>query len=330
MKERLAAWLERRWYGGETPGPLLDALSTVYGAIGAARRRRFLAGAGTRLPLPLLVVGNVAIGGAGKTPLTIALCAALRARGWRPGVISRGYGGRSRVAERVLPGSDPARVGDEPVLIARDGVPVAVARRRVEAARLLIDSREVDLLLADDGLQHYALRRDVEICVIDGRRRHGNGRLLPAGPLREPPARADTCDFVVVNGGAAEEGEVPMRLELDRAVALDDGASRPLAEFAGARVHAVAGIGDPSRFFAALAAHGIDVVPHPFPDHHAFRATDLAVGDAAPLLMTAKDAVKCRGFAAPGRWYVPARAVLPESFFDAVDLRLRSARDTVA
>jgi tetraacyldisaccharide 4'-kinase len=326
MKAGLAAWLERRWYGGVAPEWPLRLLAFVYGAVVRHRRRAFLQRR-ARTPcagLPVVVVGNLSVGGAGKTPLVIALAEGLRARGWRPGVISRGYGGSAAGPERVLPQSAPARVGDEPCLIAaRSGAPVAIARRRPEALALLAGSREVDLVIADDGLQHYALARDVEILVIDGRRRFGNARLLPAGPLREPPERAAACDFRVVNGGAPEPGEVPMRLVLGAARALDGSATQPLSELAGRRVHALAGIGDPERFFDALRALGIEVVPHPFPDHHAFVAADLRFAEPLPLLMTEKDAVKCRAFAAPGRWFVPVSGALPDHFLDALDVRLR-------
>jgi tetraacyldisaccharide 4'-kinase len=326
MKARLAAWLERRWYGGVAPAWPLRVLAAAYGLVVRRRRRAFLRtrSHSPRAGLPVIVVGNLSVGGAGKTPLVLALIEALRARGWQPGVISRGYGGRAPGPERVLPGSDPARVGDEPCLIAsRSGAPVAIARRRAEALELLERSHEVDLVVADDGLQHYALPRDFEILVTDGRRRFGNGLLLPAGPLREPAERAADCDFRVVNGGTAEADEVPMQLVLDDARSLDESATRPLQEFEGQRVHAVAGIGDPQRFFDALQARGIEVVPHPFPDHHAFRATDLRFAEHLPLLMTEKDAVKCRAFAAPGRWFVPVRGELPEPFIAALDARLR-------
>ena len=333
MKARLAAWLERRWYGGVAPEWPLRLLAACYERVVRRRRASFLRHrtSQSRRGLPVVVVGNLSIGGAGKTPLVIALIEALRARGWRPGVISRGYGGRVPGPERVLVDSEPARVGDEPCLIAsRSGAPVAIARRRPAALELLERSREVDVVIADDGLQHYALPRDLEVLVIDGRRRFGNGRLLPAGPLREPVERAAGCDFRVVNGGTAEPGEVQMRLVLDGARALDGSRARPLQEFAGQRVHALAGIGDPERFFAALRALSIEVVPHPFPDHHAFRAADLRFAESLPLLMTEKDAVKCRAFAAPDRWYVPVRAELPEAFLDALDARLRGVTGATA
>lgn len=331
MTLALAAWFERRWYGDVAPEWPLRLLSTLYGAVATRRRAKYLRRRASqdRVAVPVIVVGNLAIGGAGKTPLTLALIEALRARGWRPGVISRGYGGSAAGPERVFRDSDPRRVGDEPSLIARrSGAAVAIARRRLAAARLLADAREVDVLIADDGLQHYALPRDLEIAVVDGRRRYGNECLLPAGPLREPLEREMACDFRVVNGGEAGADEVPMRLVLRQAVALDGSRTERLDAFAGRRVHAIAGIGDPERFFTALRARGVEVVPHPFPDHHPFRATDLRFAEALPLLMTEKDAIKCREFAAPDRWSVPADADLPETFFDAVDARLRRTAGT--
>ena len=333
MTGRVAMWLERRWYGGVPPGGLLRAVSKIYCWWMWRRRSDFRSGrrSGARAGVPVVVIGNLTVGGAGKTPLVLALVAALRARGWRPGVISRGYGGSSRGPERVLDDADPAQVGDEPLLISRrSGVPVAIARKRIEAAELLVASREVDVLIADDGLQHYALARDLEVLVIDGRRRFGNGLVLPAGPLREQDDRVGDCDFTVVNGGEPREGEVPMRLVLREAVALDGSVTRPLTDFVGQRVHAVAGIGDPSRFFAALSAQGIEVVPHPFPDHHKFRALDLRFSETLPVLMTEKDAVKCRRWPASERYAVPVDAALPEPFFDAVDVRLRARSQGVS
>lgn len=323
----LADTLEAAWYGkGRAPWWTMP-LSWLYGGVASLRRRLYRRGwlASVRLPVPVLVVGNLSVGGTGKTPLTIALAEALRERGFRPGVVSRGYGGTERGPARLGERPDPARFGDEPCLIRADGTPVAVGRDRPAAARLLIDAG-CDVVIADDGLQHYRLCRDVEICVIDGSRRFGNRRLLPAGPLREPLARLAGVDFRVCNGGHAEAGEVPMRLEGGMARALGDGAVRPLDAFRGQRVHAVAGIGHPMRFFDDLRARGIEVVAHPFPDHHAYAAGDLDFGDDAPVLMTEKDAVKCAAFAPPQAWAVPVRAVLPEAFLDAVAAKLARFR----
>lgn len=217
----------------------------------------------------------------------------------------------------------PADVcGDEPLLIARQtGLPVFVDRDRVAAARRLV-AEGCDLIIADDGLQHRRLGRDIEIEVIDGERGHGNGRLMPAGPLREPAGRR--VDFRVVNGDGTDSGDGTwrMRLALADAEPLDGGAPQPLARFVGMPVHAIAGIGNPSRFFASLRAAGIDAIEHPFPDHHDYVAADLAFTPPAPLLMTGKDAVKCAEFALPQAYALPVRTELPDAFFAAVSERL--------
>ena len=314
------------WYGAERPSLWLRALVPVYRALRALHRAPWAWGwkRPQRLPVPVIVVGNITVGGTGKTPLVVALVEALRAHGRKPGVISRGYGADHAGPVLLDAHSTAARVGDEPQLIRETaGVPVAVGRDRVGAAQLLLTQCDCDVIVADDGLQHYPLFRDVEICVIDGERRFGNRLLLPAGPLREPLARLETVDFCVCNGGRAQAGEVPMQLAGDVAVALNDfAARRPVGDFAGGRVHAVAGIGNPARFFAALRAVGIDVVEHPFPDHHAYAAGDLEFGDDLPVLMTEKDAVKCRVFPGQNRWQIPVRAVLPQTFLEAVCARV--------
>lgn len=319
----LAGQLARAWYGGGHAPWWCAPLAVLYGTVTRLRRQLYRWGwlHAEALPAPVVVVGNISVGGTGKTPLTIALVEALRARGRRPGVVSRGHGGDQH-GPLLLKGSpDPARVGDEPCLMHASGLQVAVGRDRPAAARLLLEAG-CDVIVADDGLQHYRLARDVEICVIDGMRRFGNGRLLPLGPLREPLTRLRGVDFRVCNGGVAEPGEVPMRLDGARAQALDSSESRSLTAFRGQRVHAVAGIGNPARFFDSLRSHGLTVIEHPFADHHAFVATDLDFGDGAPVLMTAKDAVKCCAFARSNCWSVPVRAELPSAFFDALDQRI--------
>lgn len=317
--------LQASWYGTRSPPWWTRPLATLYGSVIGWRRGWYRRGwlRATRLPVPVIVVGNLVAGGAGKTPLTLALVEALRANGWNPGVASRGYGGTARVPTLLDAQPDPSIVGDEPALIRlRTGLPVAVGADRVAAARLLL-AEGVDVVVADDGLQHYALARDIEICVIDGVRRFGNGRLLPAGPLREPLSRLDEVDLRVCNGGAPQANEFAMRLVLADAVALAGPArTQPLSSWVGQRVHAVAGIGHPPRFFAALRALGIDVVEHAFADHHRYVAGDLAFGDSLPVLMTEKDAVKCRGFAAANGWSVPVSAGLPAAFFAAINERL--------
>jgi tetraacyldisaccharide 4'-kinase len=322
----LGARLQPVWYGTDPPPLALRALVPIWRGLRALHRAPFRFG--WRKPLafaqPLVVVGNLVVGGSGKTPLVIALVEALRARGFAPGVLSRGYGGRVREATLLEDGAQPGDVGDEPCLIhQRTGVPVAVGPDRAASAALLA-GQGVDVLVADDGLQNPAIRGDVEICVIDGERRFGNGWLLPAGPPREPLDRLGRVDFRVTNGGIADAGEVPMRLAGGTAVALCGDASRPLSAFAGQRVHAVAGIGHPPRFFASLRAHDIEVVEHAFADHHAYRAEDLAFDDDLPVLMTGKDAVKWHAFARDRDWFVPVRADLPAEFLDGIAQMLRA------
>lgn len=317
--------LQAIWYEGREPSVFLKILSAIYGAVTSIRRALYHNGVlrSYRLSVPVAVVGNITAGGTGKTPLVIAIVEALHQRGFKPGVVSRGYGGSGLGTTIVDKQSDPLLVGDEARLIFdRTGAPIAVGRDRVAAGRALIESGSVDVLIADDGLQHYRLQRNVEICVIDGQRRFGNEKLLPAGPLREPLERLDGVGFRVCNGGEGHAEEVAMRLVGDQTVLLADSTVRLLADFSGQRVHAVAGIGNPSRFFKQLQESGLDVVEHRFDDHHAFTAQDLEFGDDAPILMTEKDAVKCRAFSRAGTWSVPVRAQLPSSFFDDLALKL--------
>lgn len=318
--------LASAWYGDARPPWWTRPLAALYGGVAACRRRLYGSGLlrSECLPVPVLVVGNLTAGGTGKTPLTLAMVDALRARGWRPGVVSRGHGGSRRGPLLLDEQADPTEVGDEPCLIHAHGVPVAIGRDRPAAARLLLDAG-CDVVVADDGLQHYRLARDVEICVVDGMRGFGNGRLLPAGPLREPVSRLRTVDFLVCNGGE-REGMWPMHLVGDEAVNLAAARRVPLRDFAGHRVHAVAAIGNPQRFFADLRRQGIEPIEHAFPDHHAFAPEELDFGDGLPVLMTDKDAIKCRRFARAHWWRVPVRAMLPPTFFAAVAARLQAVR----
>ncbi|MBW8368428.1 MAG: tetraacyldisaccharide 4'-kinase [Arenimonas sp.] len=322
MRARLERWLLRRWYGGVAPGPGLKLAALLFAGLVAVRgwlyRRGLLRT--HRLRVPVIVVGNLVAGGSGKTPLTVALARGLEAQGWRPGIVSRGHGRQSHDPVRVSTGMPAELCGDEPLLIARQtGLPVFVDSDRVAAAQRLV-AEGCNLIIADDGLQHRRLGRDIEIEVVDGERRHGNGRLIPAGPLREPAGRR--VDLRVVNGGTADAGEWPMRLVLGQAEPLDGGPARPLASFAGAPVHAVAGIGNPGRFFAALRDHALAPIEHAFPDHHAYRPDDLRLSPPHPLLMTEKDAVKCVDFALVSAYAVPVRAELPAGFFAQLHERL--------
>lgn len=322
--------IERLWYGDAGGARLLAPLACLYGAAAVLRRSAYRRGTlrVEHLPVPVIVVGNITVGGTGKTPLVIAIVERLRSLGWRPGIVSRGYGGaRSGSPLRVQPETPPRTAGDEPVLLARRlGCPVAVCPDRAAAGQLLCRDGDVDVLVADDGLQHYRLARELEIAVVDGVRRFGNGRLLPAGPLREPPSRLREVDLVVVNGGQPRGDEMGMRLAGDVAERVIDGTRRPLQAFRGQKVHAVAGIGNPSRFFDHLERHGLTVERHAFADHHAFQPDDLRFGDDRAILMTEKDAVKCAGMADHRHWFVPVDAV-----FDAAgDKRLASLLGRIA
>jgi len=293
---------------------ILFPLSLVFWAVVTVRRQLYRAGwwKSERLPVPVVVIGNISVGGTGKTPLVLWLAQQLAAAGRHPGIITRGYGGSENVQE-VPPDADPAQAGDEPLLLARrSGCPVWTGRDRVAAGRaLLAHHREVDVVISDDGLQHYRLARDGEVAVVDGQKRFGNGLLLPAGPLREPKSRLRQVDFVVVNGepvpGLTDafsmrlHGEVLVNLAQPRE-------ARTVREFAGQRVHAIAGIGNPQRFFATLLDLGLEFTAHAFPDHYAYRAEDLEFRAADAVVMTEKDAVKCAAFARSHFWYLPVEA----------------------
>ena len=302
------------WYEPSPLGALLAPLGWAVALFTVLRRGAYRAGMrrSRQVGCPIVVVGNLSAGGTGKTPLVIAIAKLLARRGLRVGVVCRGYrGSASRWPRQVRSDSDPNRVGDEAVLLARrTGGPVAAGPNRIAAARILFRRGKCDVILSDDGLQHLRLARDVEIVVVDGVRRHGNGRCMPAGPLREPLGRLASVDLVVVNG-AARSGELEMQLVAGDAVSLvDAGQTRPLDSFRGAPVHAVCAIGHAERFFRILEAHGVTVVRHPFPDHHPFREAEIRFLDGAPVLMTEKDAVKCERFADARHWYVPVEAVL--------------------
>jgi tetraacyldisaccharide 4'-kinase len=321
------SWLDKFWYGSVPPPWWMRLLSAVYGAMSGIRRSAYSwrLARSTRLACPVVVVGNLTVGGTGKTPLVCWLAGQLIELGFKPGVVSRGYGGSSRAPRLVQASDNSDKVGDEAILLARRSrVPVATGRNRPAAAQLLINAG-CDVIVSDDGLQHYALQRDCEIIVIDGVRRFGNGRLLPAGPLRETPARIRRADAVVINGGDAEgDGAMRMRLLATNAVAMKYGTAKPLREFSGQPVHAIAAIGNPQRFFTMLRAVGISVLEHPLPDHAKLGIDDISFPDDLAVLMTEKDAVKCRDIAGPHHWYVPVNVAFAAG--DAERLRSIVAR----
>jgi tetraacyldisaccharide 4'-kinase len=297
MGKRLHDWFVETWYGPTRRGLWLLPFSWLFAGIAAIRRALYAWGIlpGYRSPRLVVVVGNLTAGGAGKTPFVTWLAGELARRGLATGIALRGYGGAHAGARRLGDADSAADAGDEAIMLRRRlGMPVAVAARRAEAVRLLEPDCEV--IVCDDGLQHYALTRDFEIAVIDGMRGFGNGLRLPAGPLREPASRLATVDAVVVNGGGAERaGAVRMRLEPVAVVALEDGSRRPLSDFAGRAVVAAAAIGNPGRFFAMLREHGLTVETRTLPDHARFTPELAGAGQGKPVLLTEKDAVKCSG-----------------------------------
>lgn len=319
MNKFFSSWLQRFWYQELYLSSWLMPISMLY--VDIMRLRRFLYRIGilksSRLPVPVIIVGNITVGGTGKTPLVIYLVQLLREQGFNPGVISRGYNGEQKQPPQIVTiDSDPLQVGDEPLLVVRrSNCPVVVCADRAAAGRHLLANFPCDVLIADDGLQHYALKRDIEIAVVDGARRFGNGYCLPVGPLREPPARIQEVDLVVVNGGHnLEPGEFAMDLRGSDCINLVSGEQRPLADFRQTELHAVAAIGNPGRFFKQLQQAGLQTLNHAFPDHYAFQAADLSFNDSKPVLMTEKDAVKCQAFAQPQHWYVPVTAYLDPRF----------------
>jgi tetraacyldisaccharide 4'-kinase len=280
-----------------------------------------------RAGVPVIVVGNLVAGGSGKTPLVLWIAELLKSKGWTPGIVSRGYGARLEAPREASIASDPAELGDEPVVLARrSGCTVWVGPDRVRVCKALRDQHpEVDVILLDDGLQHYRLARDLEVCVVDARG-FGNGFMLPAGPLREPRSRLRSVDAVVAHDTDVVQGYA-MHLEGELLHCLADARQRRAPkEFAARRVHGVAGIGDPRRFFGHLGRLGMQVVPHPFPDHHAFVPADLEFGDDAPVIMTEKDAVKCKRFAKPHHWVFPVHAKLDPAFGNWLQEKLGERR----
>ena len=321
--------LVNAWYEDAFWLRLLTPLAFIYRQLVRLRRRWFAATGSLpfkqsvhRPPVPVIVIGNINVGGTGKSPLVIALAGLLQSLGFKPGIVSRGYGGKATdYPLEVSESSLASEVGDEPIMIHnRTGCPVVVDPNRVRAVKQLLAEQDCDLVISDDGLQHYALGRDLEIAVVDGERGLGNGLCLPAGPLREPASRLNEVDLVVVNGGQAPlqldtRAKVePMHLAPSRFVNVADGSTRKIDFFARKQVHAVAGIGHPQRFFATLERLGCQVIQHPFPDHFPFRVGDLVFGGEAPVIMTEKDAVR---LSSPGvipagteLWYLEVAAEL--------------------
>lgn len=311
-------WFNQIWYEPNAKYYPLIPFSLLYQGVVFARRLFYRLGLKktTTFAVPLIVVGNITVGGCGKTPLVVCLVELLKQQGWHPGVVSRGYGGRAKkYPMMVTRHSDPLHVGDEPLLIAqRTQVPVVVAPKRVHAATLLLSQTNCNIIISDDGMQHYALARDIEIAVIDGARRFGNGWCLPAGPLREPKSRIEQVDFTLVNG-YAQKNESQLRIQTGKFTNLNN----PIIQkdspyFIGKNLHALAGIENPQRFFSTLRHLKLKFAEHVFADHYLFKQADIKFGDDAHILMTEKDAVKCRKFATDNCWYLPISVEVDECF----------------
>ncbi|MEZ0246833.1 MAG: tetraacyldisaccharide 4'-kinase [Methylophilaceae bacterium] len=324
----MSEWLQRQWYKSGGWHLVLMPLSWLFGLLSSLRRHAYRLGIfkTVHLPVPVIVVGNITVGGTGKTPLVIWLAEQLAQAGFKPGIISRGYGGNSDGPMPVTGHSDPAIAGDEPVMIAgRTAAPVWVGRDRAATGMALLKAHPAcDVIISDDGLQHYRLARDAEIVVIDGQRRFGNGRLLPAGPLRESIRRLASVDAVVSNGVSSDESFIEMQLQPANFRNLMDATkSASASAFIGKRLLAIAGIGNPGRFFAQLKTMGLQCAEKPFPDHHIYRPEDLQTGAVNAILMTEKDAVKCRAFAEPDWWYLAVDAKLDRALVERVLKKLR-------
>lgn len=329
-------WIERAWYRRAKWLYLLLPLSWLYQLVSAVRRKLLTRrAAAVDMPVPVIVVGNISVGGTGKTPLLIALCQTLQASGFKPGVVSRGYGGQASGMPLLVDESTAAALcGDEPALIAGQcAVPVVVDQDRLRAYRYLVNNHDVNVVLSDDGLQHYRLPRQLEIVVVDGARLFANRLCLPAGPLREPVRRLREVDLLVVNGAPASalpelSGAATMSLTPRCLVNLKTGETR---SFAGApfrmgeQVQAVAGIGNPERFFAMVRELPYRVSGHAFPDHHAYSHGDFetrGIDPAKPIVMTEKDGIKCRAFATENFWVLKIAVALDADFSGQVLARL--------
>lgn len=320
LLNRASMTLQAAWRTDAAWLRLLLPLSFLHRVVLYLRRQLFKRGwrATYLSPVPVVVVGNISVGGTGKTPVVSTLAAAMRARGLRVGIVSRGYGARpGGFPRRVLPDSHWRDCGDEPLMIARQtACPLVIAPRRADAVRELLQWQTPDLVISDDGLQHLALERDFEIVLLDAAMGIGNGHLLPAGPLREPPARLEGCDWILQRDSVLPARH--FRYQIDGLVNIRTGETREGNTFAGQRVQAIAGIANPAAFFASLRSLGMQVCEHPYPDHYAFVATDFNGLQGLPIIMTEKDAVKCAEFVESNAWFLKITAVLPEELLERV------------
>ncbi len=324
--KKISMNIQTLWRQKQFLNYLLSPLSLAYRAVMALRRQLYRWGLKTtvRFPVPVIIVGNITVGGAGKTPLVIGLAKWLHRQGWQPGIVSRGYGGSAiQLPQIVRPTSNPKLVGDEAVLLVKKtGCPMVVGKDRPAAVATLLKNFTCDIVISDDGLQHLSLGRDIEIAVIDGERRLGNGFCLPAGPLREPAKRLQSVDFIV-NNGCEHPGEWKMSLIAEEIYQLNNPSHRLINDsIQGRAIHAVAAIGNPQRFFDTLKILGFKFTEHAFPDHYFFQKSDFNFGQDALIIMTEKDAVKCQTFADERYWCLAVRTELPEELLREIKSRI--------
>ena len=314
------------WYKKSLWLYLLYPFSLIFSYLTSLRRKRFLTNKITsfKSEVPIVVVGNLTIGGTGKTPLVKYIVTELKNKGYKPGIVSRGYGGKFKETLQVTSETPVKHTGDEAQILAKLDVPFYIDKNRVRAVKKLSKNHDCDVIISDDGLQHYKMGRQVEIAVIDGKRRFGNNLTFPAGPLRESSKRIDTVDFIVNNSGPTEEGEYLMNISPTKFVHLKSGKSYSIENWPmHKQVHAVAGLGNPGRFFDLLDKLGFDIIRHPFPDHHNFLSSDIFYLDHLPIVMTEKDASKCKDFDNNKIWYLKIDADLNNKFIDNLDKKLK-------
>ena len=325
--EQNSSFVVDSWYKKSFWLYLLYPFSLIVSYITARRRRKYLKGASEthKSEVPVIVVGNLTIGGTGKTPLVKYIASELLSLGYKPGLVSRGYGGKFKETLLVSDQTPVKQTGDEAQILATLNLPFYIDKSRVRAVKAITDNHDCDIIISDDGLQHYKMNRDIEIVVIDGKRRFGNNLTFPAGPLRESKARLNSVDFIVNNSGPTDEGEYLMNVSPSRFVHLKSGKSYPIEDWPmHKQVHAVAGLGNPGRFFDLLARLGFDIIRHPFQDHHNFHEQDIHYLDHLPIVMTEKDASKCKDFNNNKIWYLTIEADVSDKFINELDTKIKS------
>ena len=325
--EQNSSFVVDSWYKKSFWLYLLYPFSLIVSYITARRRRKYLKGASEthKSEVPVIVVGNLTIGGTGKTPLVKYIASELLSLGYKPGLVSRGYGGKFKETLLVSDQTPVKQTGDEAQILATLNLPFYIDKSRVRAVKAITDNHDCDIIISDDGLQHYKMNRDIEIVVIDGKRRFGNNLTFPAGPLRESKTRLNSVDFIVNNSGPTDEGEYLMNVSPSRFVHLKSGKSYPIEDWPmHKQVHAVAGLGNPGRFFDLLARLGFDIIRHPFQDHHNFHEQDIHYLDHLPIVMTEKDASKCKDFDNNKIWYLTIEADVSDKFINELDTKIKS------